>query len=180
LIMAVAGPATPVTSNRIDGSGGMSAVTTLRPAEVPISQVETLATPDEFVIAAEFEIAPDPSVMEKFTTAPTTGAPFTSFTRTDGGVATAVPTVAVSLTGETATMEAAATLPGAGVLSAGGAAGAEGSAQAFANVRRQMASNAATGRDMTSPCVWLGVSHVAREGRTQGNEKSHSITTQTA
>jgi len=65
------------------------------PAVVPSVQLPTVAIPLAFVVCDPLVTLPPPANAEKVTLTPATGLLFTSRTITDGGVVTAVPTVAL-------------------------------------------------------------------------------------
>src|SRR5690348_9010692 len=65
------------------------------PAVVPRVQLPTVAIPLALVVWLAPVMAPLRELVENVTATPATGLPFASFTITDGGVATAVFTVAV-------------------------------------------------------------------------------------
>ena len=91
-----AGPATPVALN--DTRPPMPAtvaVRTFSPAVVPSVQLPTAATPDASVTALSPVTEPPPAATAKTTVAPEMGIPPASVTSTLGGVATAVPAIAV-------------------------------------------------------------------------------------
>jgi len=87
------------------------AVTVFAPAVVPRVQLLRLATPLTSVLTAAgvagLELPP-PEVTAKATVMPATGFPLMSVTFTDGGAATAVPTVALCVVVEFAAMACAA------------------------------------------------------------------------
>src|SRR5712691_1961814 len=65
------------------------------PAVVPSVQLATVAIPLAFVVCEPPVTLPPPAKAEKVTLTPATGLLFASRTITDGGVVTAVPTVAL-------------------------------------------------------------------------------------
>src|SRR5712692_4266935 len=107
----VAAPAVPVAVN-VTGlpiSASAVAVKVFGPAVVPSVQEVTAAMPLAFVSTAVVGLTvPPPVATAKVTAMPATELPLASRTITDGGVATAVPTVAVwALPAFTATWVAA-------------------------------------------------------------------------
>src|SRR5712692_5122434 len=94
----VATPATPVAvkDTGLPVRPPAVAVNVFVPAVGPSVQDVTAAMPLALVVTAVVGLTvPPPPVTAKVTATPATGLPLASFTITDGGTATAVPTVAV-------------------------------------------------------------------------------------
>ena len=93
----LAAPAVPVAVNvtGLPDKDPAVAVRVLVPAVGLSVQLPTVATPLAFVVWLPPVIVPFPGATANVTATPLTGFPFASFTITDGGVATAVPAVAV-------------------------------------------------------------------------------------
>src|SRR6266852_6404350 len=92
-----AGPATPVAvkDTGLPVKAPAVAVNVFVPATAPSVQDVTAAMPPALVVTAVVGFTvPPPPVIAKVTATPATGLPLASFTITDGGMATAVPTVA--------------------------------------------------------------------------------------
>jgi hypothetical protein len=98
-VIAAADPATEVAVNVMGARLPVEAITVFVPTVVPKVQLVTVATPDEFVTAGE-PVTEPPPLATKVTETPAIGFPFWSFTRTDGGVVTAVPAVPLRLVAE--------------------------------------------------------------------------------
>src|SRR5712692_9429709 len=95
-----AGPATPVAvkDTGLPVRASDVAVNVFGPAAVPSVQDVTAAMPPALVSTAVVGVTvPPPTVTAKVTATPATGLPLASFTITDGGMSTAVTTVAVWL-----------------------------------------------------------------------------------
>src|SRR5713101_4063006 len=96
----VAAPATPVAvkDTGLPASASAVAVSVFGPAAVPKVHAVTAAMPLALVVTAVVGVTvPPPPVTAKVTATPATGLPLPSLTITDGGMTTAVPTVAVWL-----------------------------------------------------------------------------------
>src|SRR5207302_1277512 len=107
--IAAAVPAVPVAV-KVTGlpvSDPDVAVRVLLPAVALSVQLPTVAMPLPFVVWLPPVIVPFPGATANVTATPVTGFPFASFTITDGGEPTAVPTVAVWLVGLFAAIVAA-------------------------------------------------------------------------
>ena len=107
--IVAAAPAVPVAV-KVTGlpvSDPDVAVRVLLPAVALSVQLPTVAMPLPFVVWLPPVIVPFPGATANVTATPVTGFPFASFTITDGGEPTAVPTVAVWLVGLFAAIVAA-------------------------------------------------------------------------
>src|SRR6184192_4672773 len=106
----VGAPAVPVAVNvtGLPESDPDVAVSVLLPAVALNVQLPTVATPLPFVVWLPPVIVPFPGATANVTATPVTGFPLASFTITEGGEPTAVPTVAVWLVGLFAAIVAAA------------------------------------------------------------------------
>src|SRR5207248_928418 len=102
-------PAVPVAVNvtEIGRAPRREAVSVSVPAGAVSVQLPTVAMPLPFVVWLPPVIVPFPGATANVTATPVTGFPFASFTITDGGEPTAVPTVAVWLVGLFAAIVAA-------------------------------------------------------------------------
>ncbi|HEX2094433.1 MAG TPA: hypothetical protein VHG28_18660 [Longimicrobiaceae bacterium] len=94
MLMVAAAPAVPVALKLVLSEPAV-AVSVLLPAVVASVQLPTVATPEALVVAGLPVTLPLPDATEKVTLTPETGLPCVSVIVTDGGVETAVPTVAV-------------------------------------------------------------------------------------
>jgi len=107
--MVADGPAVPAAVNvtGLPESEPEVAVRVFEPAVALKVQLPTVAMPLPFVVWLPPVIVPFPGATANVTATPVTGFPFASFTITDGGEPTAVPTVAVWLVGLFAAIVAA-------------------------------------------------------------------------
>src|SRR5574341_323176 len=96
-LACVAAPGDPLAVNvtGLPPRPGEVAVRELAPAAVPRVQLPTVAMPAASVVALAPVMLPPPDATAKVTAIPGTGLLYWSWTITDGGVATAVPTVAL-------------------------------------------------------------------------------------
>ena len=90
-----AGPAVDDAVNETAASAPVVAFNTFAPTTGPSVHDPTVATPAAFVTAADPVTEPPPDATEKLTVTFCVGLPLASFTRTDGGIATALPAMAV-------------------------------------------------------------------------------------